>query len=470
MTDSDIDTAPRTLRSLARHDESSITILGAGPAGALMATLLAQRGHRVLVFERLPDLRRSPNVAHRSINLALADRGIHALKRAGAFDGIARLLVPMRGRMLHELRGETFIPYGREPHEVIYSISRAQLTAALLDRAEQTGQVELRFRQPCISVDGGQRQLCIQDIPTGKLTMRSMQRTIGADGAGSVLRRWLVERCGVPCREDVLAHGYKELTIAPDSAGRHRLDPHALHIWPRGEFMLIALPNVDGSFTATLFLPQEGSVGFAALTDATHLQAFFQVQFPDALRLLPDLERQFFDHPTGSLGTVYLDRWSANDSLILIGDAAHAVVPFHGQGMNCAFEDCVELDALLGAGLEWPAALREFERRRKPNADAIAAMALANYVEMRDTVRDPKFKLQKELSLELERRFPERFIPQYSMVMFHHEIPYAVARERGTRQQAILAELTHRTDVLAETDFALAERLIAEQLDPIEYK
>jgi kynurenine 3-monooxygenase len=450
------------------YKAQSITVLGAGPAGTLISILLSQRGYRVVALERLPDLRHTTGVAGRSINLALAARGIQALKQAGVFPAIESLLVPMRGRMLHDERGQQILtPYGREPHEVIYSISRSKLTAALLDHAERAQQVEFRFRQTCISVDRAQQSLCMQDIPTGRLYALPLKQVIGADGAGSVLRRFLTESTGAHASEDMLTHGYKELTIAPGPSGEFRLDPNALHVWPRGEFMLIALPNLDGSFTATLFLPHDGPQSFSALANATSVGDFFRSHFADAHAMLPDLAQQFFAHPTGSMGTVRLDRWSIADQLLLIGDAAHAIVPFHGQGMNCAFEDCVELNALL-ASSDWETAGAAFQRQRKPNTDAIAAMALENYVEMRDTVRDPKFQLQKSLSLELERRFPLQFVPRYSMVMFHHEIPYAIAYERGKIQTEILQALTAGIDLVDAVDYTRAAQLINSRLGTIE--
>jgi kynurenine 3-monooxygenase len=446
----------------------SVTVLGAGPAGALISIMLAKRGYQVMAFERLPDLRHTRGIAGRSINLALADRGIHALKQAGIFPQIEPLLVPMRGRILHdESSHQTFLPYGRQPHEVIYSISRGGLTAALLDQAERMQHVEFRFRQTCISVDAAQHALCMQDIPTGNLYTRPLHQVIGADGAGSVLRRFLVDSTDAHSTEDMLSHGYKELTIAADSMGNYQLDANALHIWPRGDFMLIALPNTDGSFTVTLFLPHDGPLSFTALRSALQIRSFFDAQFPDASALLPDLEEQFTNHPTGSMGTVRLDRWTLDDKLVLIGDAAHAVVPFHGQGMNCAFEDCVVLDELLKDTANWSEACASFQRWRKPNSEAIADMALENYIEMRDTVRDPKFQLQKLLSLELERRHPKRFIPRYSMVMFHHEIPYAEAFARGQKQNAILTELTRFAASLDDVDFEYAAQLIDERLPEI---
>jgi kynurenine 3-monooxygenase len=274
-------------------------------------------------------------------------------------------------------------------------------------------------------------------------------------------------RAGVSqASEDVLSHQYKELSIAPGPAGRHRLDANALHIWPRGGFMLIALPNTDGSFTATLFLPAAGPESFAALDSPRRVLEFFARHFPDAVALIPDLEHDFFEHPTGSMVTVRTAPWHLGGRFLLIGDAAHAVVPFHGQGMNCAFEDCVALDGLLDRCDAWEPAFRQFEVARKANADAIATMALETYVEMRDTVRHAKFQLQKALSLELERRFPRQFIPRYSMVMFHHEIPYATALERGSLQQELLDLLCEGIDSIDQVNWVKAARLVPSRLPP----
>jgi len=453
------------------RDTRAVTIVGAGPAGALLAILLAQRNYRVTVLERLPDLRHSAATTGRSINLALADRGIHALRCAGVLDDFEPLLIPMRGRMLHDPAGhQSLLHYGSQPHEVIYSISRNSLNAALLNHAERTYNVELRFRQTCISVDAAQNALCMQDIPTGRLYALPLQHVIGADGAGSVLRRFLVEVAAAGCNEDMLSHGYKEITLPAGDRGAHQLNANALHVWPRGEFMLIALPNLDGSFTATLFLPHDGPVSFSALASVAAVEDFFRCHFADACALVPDLGKQFLARPTGSMGTVRCDRWTLEDKLILIGDAAHAVVPFHGQGMNCAFEDCVELAALLDSQPDWQLAGTAFQNSRKANTDAIADMALENYIEMRDTVRQPKFQLQKELSLELEKRFPTRFIPRYSMVMFHHEIPYSVAYARGKVQDRMLSQLTTNASELSDVDFRRAEASVLQDLSELDVR
>jgi kynurenine 3-monooxygenase len=426
----------------------SIPIIGAGLAGTLMATLLARRGRRVTLYEARPDPRVAPWAQGRSINLALADRGTYALDLAGVLDSIRPLLIPMRGRMLHDLQGGTQLaPYGQRSHEVIYSVSRPGLNLSLLEHAERAG-VDLVFDHRCAGID------------------LEAQHLIAADGAGSVLRQVLTQRFGVEARSEMLAHGYKELTI-PARNGQHALDPNALHVWPRGGFMLIALPNRDGSFTATLFLALEGAESFAQLASDSAVESFFERHFPDARALMPELAAEFAANPVGELGTVYCDQWAFADRAVLIGDAAHAIVPFHGQGMNCAFEDCVALDRELAANDDWATACAAFARDRRPQTDAIAAMALENYLEMRDTVRDPTFQLQRALSLELERRFPERFIPRYSMVMFHHEIPYATAFERGKIQAEILSELTSGKSELSTIAWERARTLVDERLTPI---
>lgn len=444
-----------------------VTLVGAGLAGTLVATLLALRGHPVRIFERMPDMRSSAIPAGRSINLALAARGIRALELAGVMDRVQPLLIPMPGRMLHAVDGAlTFVPYGQDEHEVIYSVSRPDLNRILIDAAESAG-VDIRFRTAAVGADIRHRSLVLRDEASGRLEECPLQRVIAADGAGSMIRRALVSELDVACSEELLRHGYKELSLPAGAGGTHRIEKHALHVWPRGGFMLIALPNPDGSFTVTLFLPHQGEESFATLTEPARIAQFFRRYFPDVCELLPALTDQFLQHPTGIMGTVRCDRWSVEDRLLLIGDAAHAITPFHGQGMNCAFEDCRELLTLLGSASDWTSAFRRFEQERRPHTDAIADMAIENYLEMRDTVRDPQFHLQRALSLELERRFPRRFVPRYSMVMFHDEIPYAVALERGRIQNKILGQLTRNASTLGAIDFQAAQRLIEERLPPI---
>jgi kynurenine 3-monooxygenase len=308
----------------------------------------------------------------------------------------------------------------------------------------------------------------IRDLVSDRVLAVPMEPLLVTDGAGSAMRREMAARQLIQGREIDLEHGYKELAIPAGPQGAFRMANDALHIWPRGNFMLIALPNDDGSFTATLFLPKLGNVSFASLSDDDAVEEFLASSFPDARELMPHALAEFSAHPVGFLGTVSAHPWHVQGQASLIGDAAHAMVPFHGQGMNCCFEDCIEFDACVARHSSWEAVFAEFGARRKPNTDAIAAMALENYMEMRESVAIPKFQLQQALSLELERRFPRRFIPRYSMVMFHHEVPYLTAQQRGATQSEILSELTHgAVSMLSEVDFERAEREILSRLPPL---
>jgi kynurenine 3-monooxygenase len=337
----------------------------------------------------------------------------------------------------------------------------------LIEEAARHDTVELRFEQTCIAAIPEGSVLRFQNNSDRTEYEEPLTPTIATDGAGSAIRTSLARAHQVTVREDWLDHDYKELTI-PAQAGRHMLDGKSLHIWPRGGFMLIALPNTDGSFTATLFLARTGQNSFAALnSSATAPNAFFKREFADAVPLMPDLTRDFAAHPQGQLGTVHLTPWHIGGSVLLLGDAAHAIVPFHGQGMNAAFEDCIVLDGLLDRHEDWASLFTEFAHLRRPNAAAIAEMALENYTEMRDTVLDAGFVRRKAIAMELERRFPDRFIPRYSMVMFHPEISYAEAQRRGKVQAEILHELDSKRDTSGSMDAGLAERLVSERLTPI---
>ena len=443
-----------------------INIVGAGLAGALLALLLARRGHSIALYERRPDPRQARPERGRSINLALAARGMRALERAGILADVAPLLIPMRGRMVHERGGTAALqPYGQREHEVIYSVGRAALNRVLIEAAAALTGVTVHFNQQCLGVDGRAQLLGFRDAGTGREYQVPLAPTIAADGAGSAVRASLAAAGLLTVREEWLDHDYKELTIAPESAGA--LERHALHIWPRGGFMLIALPNTDGSFTATLFLARDGPRSFAALGSAQAVQEFFAREFADAVPLLPDLTAQFAAHPQGQLGTVHSAPWHRGGEVLLLGDAAHAIVPFHGQGMNAAFEDCAELDALLASRQGWAEVFTRFEQARRANTAAIAQMALENYLEMRDAVLDAGFVRRKALAMSLERRFPERFIPRYSMVMFHPEIPYAEALRRGAVQEQLLRELDQSGDGDAAADSPLAARLVSARLVPL---
>jgi kynurenine 3-monooxygenase len=445
----------------------TVNIVGAGLAGALLALLLAKRGLKVTLFERRPDPREADAEGGRSINLALAARGIRALERAGVMDRIHPLLIPMRGRMVHDTSGATALhPYGQREHEVIYSVGRGALNRVLIEEAARHDNVEMHFEQTCIAALPESNTLRFHNRKDRTEYDVPLAPTIATDGAGSAVRTSLARTKQVAVKEDWLDHDYKELTI-PAHAGRHVLDATSLHIWPRGGFMLIALPNTDGSFTATLFLSRTGQNGFAALKDPATINEFFQREFADAVPLMPNLLEEFAAHPQGQLGTVHLAPWHIGGSVLLLGDAAHAIVPFHGQGMNAAFEDCIVLDGLLDHHNDWESLFTEFENSRRPNAAAIAEMALENYTEMRDTVLDAGFVRRKAIAMELERRFPDRFIPRYSMVMFHPEIPYAEAQRRGKVQAEMLAELDSKRDTTGGPDANLAERLVKKRLDPL---
>jgi len=400
----------------------------------------------------------------RSINLALAARGIRALEHAGVMEKVRPLLIPMRGRMIHDRSGATTLqPYGQREDEVIYSVGRGELNKVLIEEAARHQDVTIRFNQTCLAADPTRNGLRFRNEVSGAQYSVELSPTIATDGAGSAVRNSLAATNFLSVREDWLDHDYKELTIPPVEA-RPALDPNALHIWPRGGFMLIALPNTDLSFTATLFLARKGPRSFAALPDSQAVLEFFLEEFPDAVPLIPHLASEFQAHPAGQLATVHASPWRVGGQVLLLGDAAHAIVPFHGQGMNAAFEDCVVLESLLDQSDDWKSLFAQFERIRRPNTEAIAQMALENYTEMRDTVLDPGFVRRKSLSLELERRFPNRFIPRYAMVMFHPQIPYAEALRRGEVQSQILLDLD-RPD--SNTDFALAEKLISERLAPL---
>jgi len=452
----------------ARGSGAPITIVGAGPVGTLLAILLARAGRRVRLLERRSDPRLAELERGRSINLALAARGLTALERAGVLGRIRRELVPMRGRQLHDLHGAgPLLPYGQHDGEAVHAIGRARLNNALLSAAAELPAIELRFGARAVDVDPESARLQWRADTAGAATAPWTEAAgllIAADGAGSAVRRALAQRGWLQATEDPLPHDYKELEIPPRPAGGWALEPHALHIWPRGDYMLIALPNPDGSFTATLFLPALGTPSFESLATPAAARAFFAAQFPDALALIPDFDRQFAAHPQGRLATLYCWPWHVQ-RVLLIGDAAHAIVPFHGQGLNCGFEDCVLLADLLGPGAdsgadaEADAICAAFERQRRPNTDAIAAMAIENYQEMRATVLAPDFAARRALALELERRFPRRFIPRYAMVMFHAEIPYAEAQRRGALQEQVLDALLA---VAAGAESPLAARLLDE--------
>jgi len=446
-----------------------VNIIGAGQCGTLLGITLARLDFAVDIYERFEDPRIHDAEAGRSINLALAARGINGLARSGILKHVQPLLVPMRGRMVHHIDGSTeFLPYGQHEHEEIYSVTRSGLNQALLDIADADPRVDIHFRQQAIGYDGPDRSVHMQDNDDGSLYQVATCPLFAADGAGSVIRRSFDGTDTFGGVESLLRHGYKELAIPAGTGGRYRLEAGALHIWPRGGFMLIALPNPGGDFTLTLFLPKEGDPGFDSLADEKSIERFFEAQFPDALSLISEPAQTMMEHPLGELGTVRCRHWHDRGNVLLIGDAAHAIVPFHGQGMNLAFEDCMVLEHFIRLhGSDWANVFARFEAEQLANANAIADMALDNYVEMRDTVRDPKFALRKSLAFELEKRLPNTFIPRYSMVMFHADIPYLVAQQRGEVQNALLEEFTANAADLASVDIDGAVAAAADRLPPI---
>lgn len=439
--------------------ESPITVAGAGLVGSLLSIYLARRGFEIEMIERRADMRTNRISAGRSINLAISVRGIHALERLGLAQEILTHAVPMRGRMMHSPSGElTFQRYGKDDSECIHSISRGTLNQVLMTRAEETGRVRIRFQQ---EFDG-------ESKPRAS-SAAAAPIVFGTDGAGSAVRRDLVARGITRETEDRLDYGYKELTLAAGPGGKHRFEPHALHIWPRGTFMLIALPNFDGSFTCTLFLPHTSTAqtqGFDLLTEPAQVRGLFQKHFADALEQIPDLEEQFFGNPTGHMVTIKCGPWNDGGQTLLLGDAAHAIVPFFGQGMNCGFEDVTFLDQLMEKhGDDWSRIFPAFSEARKPQADAIADMAVENFIEMRDKVGQPAFLLQKEVEKRLQARFENRYRSRYSLVTFSRQ-PYRVAFDAGLIGDRILAELCRGIRSADELDYARAEKLIDSQMKP----
>jgi kynurenine 3-monooxygenase len=446
----------------------TITLVGAGLNGPLLAIGLAQRGFRVEIYERRPDMRKVRMRGGRSINLALSTRGIHALTQADLWKEMQTIAIPMKGRMMHSVASElTFQRYGKDDAEVIYSISRSELNIALMNAAEVQG-VEIVFQQRCSGINLKEGSLQLRDEVTGESRTLDSKVVIGCDGSASAIRSEMLRQSRFNFSQQYLNYGYKELTIPAGANGKHALETHALHIWPRGNHMLIALPNVDGTFACILFLPFEGADSFAQLNTHSEVVEFFRARFPDAVPLMPGLAENFFANPTGAMVTIQCSPWHAEGRVLLLGDAAHAIVPFFGQGINCGFEDCTQLLELIGQHSgDWAPIFAEFEKRRKVNTDAIADLALENFVEMRDRVGDARFLFRKKVELALEAKLPKVFVPKYSMVTFHR-IPYATALERGRVQDRILTELCEGIERVEDLDWSKAEQLITSQLLPLE--
>ncbi len=459
-----------------RTSTADIAIIGAGPVGSLLALALAQRGMNVEVFERRHDMRQHAITAGRSINLAVSTRGLAGLKLVGLEQAVLDQTVPMYGRFLHAQDGATrMLRYGRDDSEHISSMSRGGLNQLLMTEAEATGRVKIHFRQRLQSVDLSTRSMTLQDEDKETLERVTAPVIVGTDGSASALRTALVAQAGAQVSEALLSAGYKELTMPALPAGQHGDDGHfamypkALHIWPRGRFMLIALANPDGTFTCTLFLPHAAGPdpSFADLTDDAAVLAFFTRWFGDFVPLVPDLLAQFRQAPVGHMVTVKTWPWTAGP-VALCGDAAHAIVPFFGQGMNAGFEDVTALMALLDGApkpYDWSALLAEFAALRKPNTDAIADLAVENFVEMRDKVADPTFLLHRAVEAELNKRLAGRYRSRYQLVTFTR-VPYRVALEAGAIQLQVLTEVCAGKKSLEEVDLARAEALMRALLLP----
>lgn len=424
------------------QEKKHVAIAGAGLVGSLLSILLAKQGYAVSIYERRQDMRRADISAGRSINLALSERGWRALEAAGIANDIRPVAIPMKGRMVHNLDGSlSFQPYGTEEHQAIYSVSRGGLNMALMNLAENNPDVTIHFEQRCEDVDLDNAGLVLHNEQTGEQHAVQADYLIGADGAFSAVRGKMQKTDRFNYSQDYLDYGYKELCIPPGENGSWLIEKNALHIWPRGNYMLIALPNIDGSFTCTLFFPFEGTPSFATLQTREDVAAFFNEVFPDAVPLMPTLLDDFFSNPTSSLVTVRCYPWIHGNNVALIGDAAHAVVPFYGQGMNAGFEDAHVFYQLLQQHKHnWDTFLPAYQEARKANADAIAQLALNNFIEMRDLVADETFLLRKKIEKKIHEMYPDTYLPLYSMVTFS-EKTYAEAFAEGKKQDGFMKRL-----------------------------
>ncbi|MCC5921830.1 MAG: FAD-dependent monooxygenase [Cyclobacteriaceae bacterium] len=447
---------------------AKISIFGAGLVGSILSIMMRQRGHDVTVYEKRPDMRKLQSSGNgRSINLALSERGWRALRAVGLEEEVRKLVIPMYGRRMHDLNGDThFQSYGKEG-QAIYAVSRPGLNRFLADHAEKEG-VKFEFEKYVYKVKMPETYFLMKDMQGNKDTIYS-DVIIGADGAYSSLRSNMQKKGRFNFEQNFIEHGYKELTFPANDDGGFKMDPNALHIWPRGKFMLIALPNADGSFTGTLFLPYEGDNSFEQLRTNEQISHFFEEQFPDTLHLIPNLLDQFHRNPVSSLVTIKAFPWHYDRNCLILGDAAHAIVPFYGQGMNAGFEDCLALSKILDhhdADSEdyWKNSFDLFQQERKPQADAIAKLALDNFIEMRDKVGDPEFLWQKQVEARLQATYPDEWIPLYTLVTFS-EYTYAQALEQGYLQNQIMEQFIHELDQLPAVEevdlFAIIERLRA---------
>jgi kynurenine 3-monooxygenase len=430
-------------------ENQHLLIIGAGLCGSLLALRMAQRGFQVTLVEKRPDLRDATLDAGRSINLSLSDRGLKGLRLAGLEEEARKLCIPMLGRMIHDKEGNTFMSnYSGREGEFINSISRPGLNMMLLNAAQAMPNVEIIFNKACKSVDLENATAVFEDYTTKEKTVIKGDIILGTDGAGSVVRKSMFNdrKFLFSFSQDYLTHGYKEITIPATEDGGYRTEKGALHIWPRGEDMLIALPNLDGSFTVTLFAPYSNSdYCFDKLTTPEMVTEYFTKEYPDAVALMPNLVQEFFDNPTGPLGTIKCSPWNSYGKALILGDAAHAIVPFYGQGMNASFEDVVVFDEILEnqeeGELNWKKVFHEYEIERKPDTDAIADLAVDNFHEMKEHTASPLFQEKRKIEMALESQFPAAYLSKYSLVTFNEHIGYDEAMRKGRAQDKAILNL-----------------------------
>jgi len=444
--------------------DNKIIVVGAGLCGTLLALRLAQRGNSVTIYERRSDMRNANISAGRSINLALSDRGLKGLRLVGLEEKVASLVIPMEGRMIHPLSGDkSFVRYSGRNGEWINSVSRGGLNILLLNEAEKTGLIDIHFNKECHDIDFEKGGITVLDTQTKAIASDHADVIFGTDGANSAVRNAMMAqspRFRFDFSQKYLDTGYKELEIPPGEHGSFKLESNALHIWPRAGYMMIALPNLDGSFTMTLFMPFEGENSFAKLEDDEEILSFFREQFPTAFAQMPDLLSDFRSNPSSSLGTIKCFPWQINGKFLLMGDAAHAIVPFYGQGMNASFEDVVVLDTLMEeCGDNWPEILKKYEQIRKVDTDAIADLAQDNFYEMRDGTADPVFLLKRKMELHLEQTNPNYF-SKYSMVTFREDLPYSVAMAKGRHQDEILMRYAAKTSDIEQVNYEELSKML----------
>ena len=446
--------------------KQEINIIGAGLVGSLLSIYLAKRGHKINLFERRPDMRKASITAGKSINLALSDRGWKGLEGVGIADEIKKISIPMYGRFIHHKDGSTaYQPYGKDK-QAIYSVSRAEINMRLMDLAEQQENVNIYFNERCTHINKNTLETEFENAETKNITHKKSDLLFGSDGAFAASRLTMqLHTDRFEYDQHYISAGYKELIIPPGENEKFLIEKNALHIWPRGSFMMIALPNLDGNFTCTLFLPFEGEKSFEKLKTEEQVLQFFKEEFPDAIPLMPTLVQDFMNNPVASLVTVKCFPWTFDEKIALIGDAAHAIVPFYGQGMNCGFEDCVVLNDLIEKHQEnWATIFQEYETLRKPDADAIADLAIMNFVEMRDKTADQKFLLQKKIEAKFSNKYPEKWIPLYSMVTYSPQIRYSTALREGQKQEIIMQKIMSIENIEQKWESEEVEKMMLEAL------